>query len=1299
MKNAFKKAFTGAVAVLTIMWSIGIAAYVPTAQAATAGDVIKGTTLSTVYYYGSDGSRYAFPNEKTYFSWYSDFSGVETISDSDLAAITLAGNIVYRPGSHWIKIQSDPKTYAVTTEGTIRWIETEDVAVGLAGADWNAFIDDVSDTFFVDYTVGTSLMTADDGYEGALTTDGTDTYLVWGGEKLKVTDMDANSFQTRFVLDGTGVDLTGMTAGDDLAAEDTTMTDTAQLGGAVAVGGLSISLATDTPASVTIPSSADSVEVATFEVTATDGAATISQMIFRLSGVGATTNIANTYLYEGDTRLTNSRSINSTTREVTFSSLGLDLADGETMYLTVRVDVAAAATVAAGDTVAFSLIEAADVTTDSAVSGAFPITANTMTFSDTVAGTLTVTKNGSITNPTLGEEDAIIAKVKFAAATEGASITQIMFDIDNAADHSNFTLYNGSTLLANGTVAGKKVTFVLSDPLVIEKGDDETLYVKAEIGGEADEVISVAIEESADVMAVGSIYGFNMGITVTDYDQTGNASCTTECSESTIQGGDLTFAFNGPSSSDIAVDSSDQVLLEFTITSANWTQLQELPIILTVASPADADADDDDLLNDTGDEANYTDISIREEDGKVWMGPEELSATNASASSADDTTQTLTFDDYKDMQAGDSIDLMVTADVNNDTDMDGDLINAAIDVSGIVAEDVNGDDLTNSTDIVPTADITGYNMTITTSSLTVDESSTPSASTYVIGTASVPVIGYAFTAGEASYITITDATYLVAGDSDATWTPGLNLVPTDHISTCSIYDSVTGSLVDGPAGVTASSATETTATYSIAFDSFSWTVDAGETAKLLMKCDLANIALDASTDASDTYKFYLETDGGVPTLTAEDEDGDDVDGSYDSDNSGTVDASDDADYNSAPGGAPTLTVAASGTLTITVASDTPTSTIILGSSTGVSLAKYKLTAANEAFVVNKMTFDNCYGAAFDGANTCAGTAGTDNVADLLTATYTNSDGASESVTGYFSGGEVTFSGMDLYVGSDASAYITVTANTSAVSSTAATSGTLVAASLKDVAGDLEAVGQGSGTTLTGTTVTYTADAPNEMTLYKTKPTVSLASGSPSGAGIPGRHEALRFNVAADSRGYVTLYSLSFMITATDNGSTEWFDCTDDTGTDSAFDTQSKWQLYKSTDLGTEIADDTDWSFGDSDPATTAQCTADNQITYAQADFAGSATTGNLEVAAGETVTLILYVDTTGASASSDDSIRIDLPDEATMSGTASWTSGTATDMSLWDGSSFVWTDDSATTKLYGTLVKTLPVTPTGAVVY
>ncbi len=119
----------------------------------TSGSLIKGS-LSSVYYCGANGKRYVFVNDRAYFSWYQDFSTIKTISDADLALIPLGGNITYRPGSRMIKIQSDPRVYVISRGGILRWVSSEAIAAALYGANWATMIDDVSDAFFVNYTVG-----------------------------------------------------------------------------------------------------------------------------------------------------------------------------------------------------------------------------------------------------------------------------------------------------------------------------------------------------------------------------------------------------------------------------------------------------------------------------------------------------------------------------------------------------------------------------------------------------------------------------------------------------------------------------------------------------------------------------------------------------------------------------------------------------------------------------------------------------------------------------------------------------------------------------------------------------------------------------------------------------------------------------------------------------------------------------------------------------------------------------------------------------------------------------------------
>jgi hypothetical protein len=126
------------------------------------GDLIKipddgdAKTLNdtAVYYYASNGKRYVFPNEKTYFTWYPDFAHVKIIPLDQMSLVPIGGNVTYRPGTRMVKFQTDVKTYIVTRGGVLRWAKTEDVARGWFGADWNTAIDDVSEAFYINYKFG-----------------------------------------------------------------------------------------------------------------------------------------------------------------------------------------------------------------------------------------------------------------------------------------------------------------------------------------------------------------------------------------------------------------------------------------------------------------------------------------------------------------------------------------------------------------------------------------------------------------------------------------------------------------------------------------------------------------------------------------------------------------------------------------------------------------------------------------------------------------------------------------------------------------------------------------------------------------------------------------------------------------------------------------------------------------------------------------------------------------------------------------------------------------------------------------
>ncbi len=172
------------------------------------GDLIRGSTPA-VYLVGRDGKRHAYPTERVYRSWYADFSRVKRVSDDVLAAIPLGANVTIRPGTHLVKIVSDPRVYVVEMGGILRWLENETVARDLYGAGWALRVVDVDVALFGSYAMGDSIATAAFP-AGSVVRSGTgDLYvIVRDGSRMLARRLEdqsfvQNHFDNQFVLPGT----------------------------------------------------------------------------------------------------------------------------------------------------------------------------------------------------------------------------------------------------------------------------------------------------------------------------------------------------------------------------------------------------------------------------------------------------------------------------------------------------------------------------------------------------------------------------------------------------------------------------------------------------------------------------------------------------------------------------------------------------------------------------------------------------------------------------------------------------------------------------------------------------------------------------------------------------------------------------------------------------------------------------------------------------------------------------------------------------------------------------------------
>ncbi|MFH1712200.1 MAG: hypothetical protein ABH846_03120, partial [Patescibacteria group bacterium] len=271
---------------------------------------------------------------------------------------------------------------------------------------------------------------------------------------------------------------------------------------------------------------------------------------------------------------------------------------------------------------------------------------------------------------------------------------------------------------------------------------------------------------------------------------------------------------------------------------------------------------------------------------------------------------------------------------------------------------------------------------------------------------------------------------------------------------------------------------------------------------------------------------------------------------------------------------------------------------------------------------------------------------------LVKIEYPKSDGTTGTSSGALTGNERTFQGLDFFVENnnhgEVGIYVNVAATDRATGS--ATSNEEIRMALTDDNTNLDQIrsrGQSSGTTLNDddfSTIDKTDAANTDQATFvvkETRPTITRSSSSPSGSGyVPGDMEVFRFNVAVHSNEDFILEEMIFDMSSTDNASTAtlWNYCDDSTTDIYATD----FDLYNLTTTGTSTAldVDADWMFLAADGEWCNTGTDGEQVEYVVLDL-----TTRRTVSAGATNSFALYFDSTGASASADDSVQFSIPQD------------------------------------------------------
>lgn len=820
-------------------------------------------------------------------------------------------------------------------------------------------------------------------------------------------------------------------------------------GGVVVVPatGLQLSLSSDNPYAMTLPKGGANVPFLKFNIA---GSGVVNSITVKRVGSGATTDISAVYLYDGANRLTSGRSVNSSSHEVTFSGLNLTVSGVKT--ITVSADVATGATGSNRDG-----FQVSNVVGTAAVNG-IPVTGNEMTISGASAGTLTAAKSGSIANPNIGQTGAQVSQFRLTAANEDVVVKRIALMSAGTISKSNLTNFvlkniDGNTVAtASGVGAKDLVSFDLSSPITILRGENKTFYVYADIGGasKSGDTVKLYVDEASDVYGVGSQYGQGATVTKTDFD-----SDAADHHVLTLQGGTVTITFLGPVTGDIAENGKDITLYEFTMAAANNVEVRNLRFDVSVSST----------------QAGVDDFKVVDKDsGFVIGGP------------TDNASGTTVLSDVFTINAGQTRKFKVTGDTDTSWST-SDTIKVTLNAFTSGADIKNLDNnqyLVTADEVVPNAAVAGNTLTVKAPTLEVGLAGTPATDSFVKGKQDVPFVGITLRAANAD-IKVTTIKLTASGGSGAQASSTIADIKADLLN-IGLWD---GTTQVGTTKTFTGSALPGTATFS----NLDLTIKKGDQKTLVVRGNLSvnavvnnvyTIGIANVADTTGVDVVAVDMEGNEPTYSG--------------------------DVVNMAGTTKHVTVLSGGSMNIASVSANDSDAkagILVAGSTGAVISKFQFTANSEDLTVNKLKIlvvnDNATSV------TATSTAEVSSVYLYDGSTQIGSTGG-YSVS---SDGSITVEGLNWQVKKDETKTLTVKGNVNSISAGSTSGRELYAHISTD---GFEAVGATtvSGFANQGGALGY------QKVVYKTYPTVSTVALSGSTLSAPVDLEVARFKVKANS---------------------------------------------------------------------------------------------------------------------------------------------------------------------------------------
>jgi len=331
-------------------------------------------------------------------------------------------------------------------------------------------------------------------------------------------------------------------------------------------GELEVSLSSKNPRGDTIPKGAVGVVLLSTDFTAScKDKVEVENLTVLHEGFGESTDIDGVYAAVNGARVSRKRTIDAQdqTAELRFSS-ALVIDPCETVTVDLVADFNSTATTASEHNFVVEL--PSDVTSNAqAVTGNFPLRGETFKMAAVTSGIITITYRS--VNPSqvqVGDKGVVVGKFEVDAdSTEDQTLYSMTFEQNGSAsdgDVANLAVRRTDGTVLTNTVAqtvGDFITMVFDPPFTVLEGDKITLEIVADILNGADSGIQLHFEESSDLFAVGSLYGY--GVNGQLYGSQVSIP-TDNATTVTIDAGEFTIGINGPSTTQYTSDSNDAVL-------------------------------------------------------------------------------------------------------------------------------------------------------------------------------------------------------------------------------------------------------------------------------------------------------------------------------------------------------------------------------------------------------------------------------------------------------------------------------------------------------------------------------------------------------------------------------------------------------------------------------------------------------------------------------------------------------------------------------------------------------------------